>query len=166
MRIFLIVISFINTLFYVLVYAYYDNILGLFGNIAISASLQNFLKTLVLLVAGFCIGVIVMLLLNIKSGKSYFDLKNLILIGIVPFVLLILSLGPVSNFIMSRLLSGNVKIQELVFYLLSRNVLWSLWFGFALGTSVRPGFGERRHKHASTYVLSEDNVMESKEQSL
>lgn len=149
-----------------LVYAYYDNILGMFGNIAISAGLQNFLKTLILLVVGFCIGIMVMLLLNIKSGRSYFDLKNLLLIGIVPFILVILSLGPVSGFIFSRLLSGNERIQEAVFYLLSRNVLWSIWFGFALGTSVRPSFGKRRHKHASTYILSEDNVMESREQSL
>ncbi len=142
MRIFLIVISFINTLFYVLVYAYYDNVLSMLGNIAISAGLQNFLKTLVLLIAGFCIGIMVMLLLNIRSGRSSFNLKNLILIGIVPFMLMILSLDPVSSFILSRLLAGNEKIQELVFYLLSRNVLWSVWFGFALGTSVRPGFGK------------------------
>ena len=163
MRIFLIVISFINTLFYVLVYAYYDTVLSMLGNIAISPNLQNFLKTLILLIAGFCIGVMVMLLLNIQSGRSHFDLKNLILIGIVPFMLLILSLGPVSAFILSRILSGNEKIQELAFYLLSRNVLWSVWFGFALGTSVRPSFGKRKHKHAATYVLDEDNVMESSE---
>ena len=163
MRIFLIVISFINTLFYVLVYAYYDTVLSMLGNIAISANLQNFLKTLILLIAGFCIGVMVMLLLNIQSGRSHFDLKNLILIGIVPFILLILSLGPVSAFIISRILSGNERIQELAFYLLSRNVLWSVWFGFALGTSVRPRFGQRKHKHAATYVLDEDNVMESSE---
>ena len=163
MRIFLIVISFINTLFYVLVYAYYDTVLSMLGNIAISANLQNFLKTLILLIAGFCIGVMVMLLLNIQSGRSHFDLKNLILIGIVPFILLILSLGPVSAFIISRILSGNERIQELAFYLLSRNVLWSVWFGFALGTSVRPSFGKRKHKHAATYVLDEDNVMESSE---
>ena len=163
MRIFLIVISFINTLFYVLVYAYYDNVLSMLGNIAISAGLQNFLKTLVLLIAGFCIGIMVMLLLNIRSGRSSFNLKNLILVGIVPFMLLILSLGPVSSFILSRLLAGNEKIQELVFYMLSRNVLWSVWFGFALGTSVRPSFEKRRHKHAAAYVLNEDNVMESRE---
>ncbi len=166
MRIFLIAISFINTLFYVLVYTYYDNILGLFGNIAISAGLQNFLKTITLIIVGFCIGVMVMLLLNIKSGKSYFDLKNLLLIGIIPFILVILSLGPVSSFILSRLLSENERIRELVFYLLSMNVLWSIWVGFALGTSVRPNFGRRSHKHANTHVLSGDNVRESKEESL
>ncbi len=163
MRIFLIVISFINTLFYMLVYAYYDNVLSMLGNISISVGLQNFLKTLILLIVGFCIGIMVMLLLNKKSGRSSFDLKNLILIGIVPFMLLILSSGPVSSFILSRLLAGNEKIQELVFYLLSRNVLWSVWFGFALGTSVRPSFEKRRNKHASAYVLNEDNVMRSRE---
>ncbi len=163
MRIFLIVISFINTLFYILIYAYYDNVLDILGATAISASLQNILKTFILIIAGFCIGIMVMLLLNIKSDRSHFELKNLLLIGIVPFILLILSLDPVSNLIISRIFSGSEKMQELVFYLLSRNVLWSVWFGFALGTSVRPCFKKGRHKHAVTYVLGEDNVMEPKE---
>ena len=163
MRIFLIVISFINTLFYVLIYSYYDNVLDMLGATAISASLQNILKTFILIIAGFCIGITVMLLLNMKSDRSHFELKNLILIGIVPFILLILSPDPVSNLIISRIFSGSEKMQELVFYLLSRNVLWSVWFGFALGTSVRPCFGNRRHKHAVTYVLGENNEMESKE---
>ncbi|MCJ7473009.1 MAG: hypothetical protein MUP02_09420 [Actinobacteria bacterium] len=163
MRIFLLVISFINTLFYVLIYAYYDNVLNMLGITVISASLQNLLKTFILIIAGFSIGIMVMLLLNLKSDRSHFEIKNLLLIGIVPFILLILSLGPVSNLIISRVFSGSEKMQELVFYLLSRNVLWSVWFGFALGTSVRPCFGNRRHKHAVNYVLGENNVMEPKE---
>ncbi len=162
MRIFLIVISFINTLFYVLIYAYYDNVLSMLGATAISAGLQNFLKILILMIVGSCIGITVMLLLNLKSNRSHFEIKNLLLVGIIPFILTILSLGPVSSFILSRFFSGSETIQELVFYLLSRNVLWSVWFGFALGTSIRPGFGKRRHKHSVTYTLGEDNVMEPK----
>ncbi len=161
MRIFLIIISFINTLFYVLIYAYYDNVLEMLGATAISAGLQNTLKTFVLIAAGFCIGIMVMLL-SPGSDKSRFEIKNLLLIGMVPFILLVLSLGPVSSLIISRFFSGSEKMQELVFYLLSRNVLWSVWSGFALGTSVRPCFRKRRHKHAVTYVLEEDNVMEPK----
>jgi len=163
MRIFLLVISFINTLFYVLIYSYYDNVLDMFGALTISAGLQNFLKILILVIVGSCIGIMVILLLDLKSNRSHFKIKNLLLIGMVPFILLILSLGPVSAFIISGIFSGNAKIQELIFYLLSRNVLWSVWFGFALGTSIRPGFGKRRHKHAATYILGEDNVMELKQ---
>ena len=162
MRIFLLVVSFINTLFYVLIYAYYDNVLDIFGAFTISAGLQNLLKTLILVIVGSCIGIMVILLLDLKSNRGHFKIKNLLLIGMVPFILLILSLGPVSGFILSRIFSGSEKIQELVFYLLSRNVLWSVWFGFALGTSIRPGFGKAIHKHAVTYTPGEDNVMEPK----
>ena len=159
MRIFLIVVSFINTLFYILIYAYYDNVLDILGATAISADMQNLLRTLVLVIAGFCIGITVILLLDLKTDRSRFAVKNLFLIGIVPFILLVLSQGPVSSFIISRLFSGSEKIQELVFYLLSRNVLWSVWFGFALGTSIRPVFGKIRHKHAVSYIFDKDNIM-------
>ncbi|MCJ7472429.1 MAG: hypothetical protein MUP02_06460 [Actinobacteria bacterium] len=163
MRIFLIVISFINTLLYVLIYAYYDNVLDMLGATAISADLQNLLRTLVLIIAGFCIGITVMLLLDLKINRSCFSFKNLLLIGIVPFILLILSQGFVSGLIISRLFSGSEKIQELVFYLLSRNVLWSVWSGFALGTSIRPVFRKVRHKHTVTYILRDDDIIGMKE---
>ena len=162
MRIFLIVVSFINTLFYVLIYAYYDTILDMVGSTSISAGAQNFFKVLVLIIAGFCIGLLTLLYLNLKMRRSYFEVKNLLLIGIVPFLLLIFSAGPINSFIVSRFFSERESIQELIFYLFSRQVLWSIWFGFAIGTSVRIDFKKGRHKHAVSYAPGEDNVNEPK----
>jgi len=158
-RIFLIVVSFINTLFYVLFYAYYDNILSLLGVSIASVGLQNFLKLLFLLIIGFCIGIMVMLLLHLKLNRSYFEVKNLVLLGIVPFILLILSREPVTNFIIDRFFSDNESLQELIFYLLSRQVLRSGGLGFAIGTSIRFAFRKRQHRHAVSYTLGEDNVL-------
>ncbi len=160
MRIFLIIISFVNTLFYVLIYAYYDNILKILGTTFLSAGFQNFFKDLVLMIIGFCIGLMAIMFLKPKIDRSYFDVKNLMLLGIVPFFLLLLSRGAVTNFIISRFFSENTSIQEMIFYLFSRQVLWSLWFGFAIGTSIRPNFTQSRRKHAVRYTLSDDNVME------
>ena len=162
MRVFLIIISFINTLFYVLFYAYYDNVLSILGISLGSAVFQNFIKLLFLLIIGFCIGIMVMLLLPLKLNKSYFDIKNLIILGIVPFLLIVFSLEPVTNFIIYRFFSDNESFQELIFYLFSRQILWSVWLGFAIGTSIRFSFKKRQHRHSKTYKLTGDNILESK----
>ena len=155
MRIFLIIISFINTLLYVLVYAYYDTILDLTGTSLLSAGMQNFFKIVVLVAAGFCIGLMSMLLLAPGMKRSRFNIKNLLLIGLVPFILLLLSPDPVTDLIASRIFGNKESIRELLFYLLSRQALWSVWFGFAIGTSVRIHFGKNVHKHSTNYVLVE-----------
>lgn len=162
MRIFLIIISFINTLLYVLVYSYYDNIIVILGLALPSASFQSILKDLILIIIGTCIGLMAIIFLRPKINKSYFDVKNLVLLGIVPFLLLILSRDAITNFITTRFFSENSDIKELIFYLFSRQVLWSLWLGFAIGTSVRPNFTKIKRKHAVKYTLNENNVMESK----
>ncbi|MCD4669080.1 MAG: hypothetical protein K8S14_01400 [Actinomycetia bacterium] len=158
MRIFLIILSFINTLLYVLIYAYYDTILGLLGTSLLSAGMQNFLKAAVLIAAGFCIGLMPMLLLSPGIMRSRFDVKNLLLVGTVPFILLVLSPGPVTDMIASRIFGNNESIREMLFYLLSRQVLWSVWLGFAAGTSVRIHFGRRRQKHTASYISGEKEM--------
>ena len=163
MRIFLIIVSFINTLLYVLIYAYYDNILEILGTTLLSAGFQNFFKDLTLIIIGSCIGLMAIMFLQPKIDRSYFDVKSLILLGIVPFFLLLLSRDTISNFIISRFFSENNNIKEIIFYLFSRQVLWSLWFGFAIGASVRPNFIQSRRKHAVKYTLSDDNVMKPKQ---
>ena len=152
MRIFLIIVSFINTLLYVLVYAYYDTIMGFLGTVSLSAGMQNFLKAAVLIAAGFCIGLMPMLLLAPGMRRSRFDMRNLLLLGLVPFVFLIMSPGTVTDFIASRIFGNRESIRDLLFYLLSRQALWSIWFGFALGTSVRICFKRRKNKHSASHA--------------
>jgi hypothetical protein len=149
LRIFLIIFSFINTFFYLLIYSYFDNILDLFGALDISPVILNYIKLSLLLIIGFCIGLTVMLMLNLKIGKSSFSFKNLILVGIVPFLFLILSEGTITNFIINSLFNSSKTLSELVFYLFSRQIIWSLWLGFAVGTSIRVSFSKRGYKHIS-----------------
>lgn len=163
MRIFLIIVSFINTLLYVLIYAYYDTILSLLGTSLLSAGMQNFFRAIVLIVAGFCIGLMSMLLLSPGMRRSRFDIRNLLLVGIVPFILLVLSPGPVTDMIASRIFGNIESIRELLFYLLSRQALWSVWFGFAVGTSVRIQFGGRRHKHIASYAPGEKEIIKTRQ---
>ena len=147
MRYFLIVFSFINTIFYILAYAYYDTILSFLGVENISAPALNYIKLLILLVIGFCIGTNVMLMLRLKLERSIFSFTNLILIGIIPFLCLILSQGSITGFIITRFFNSNARLSELAFYLFSRQTIWALWLGFAIGSSVRFGFPKRRHRH-------------------
>lgn len=155
MRIFLIIFSAANTLLYILVFAYFDYILSVLGATSLSPGLISFLKILFLLVVGACIGFLVSLLAKERPVKTYYDYKLLIIIGIVPFLCLILSEGTITNFIITRFFGSNKRLSELVFYLFSRQVLYAVWLGFAAGISTRFGFsGKKTYKH----VLSEPDI--------
>lgn len=160
MRIFLIIISFINSILYFAIYVYFDTIMGIMGPAALSGGMQSFLKILVLTAAGFCVGLLPMLMLAPGMKRSRMDLRNLMLVGIVPFILLILSPGPVIDFITTKVFSGNEGIKELFFYLFSRQSLWSVWLGFALGTSLRISFKKRAHRHAVNYSVQDSQPSE------
>jgi len=161
MRIFLIIVSFINALLYMLIYAYYDTIISFIGTTAVSPLIQNFLKIAVLIAASFCIGLMSMLLLAPGMRRSRFDIKNLLLLGLVPFIFLILSPGAVTDLIASRIFGNRESIRELLFYLLSRQALWSIWFGFAIGTSVRICFRRRRNKHSLSHTPGEKEIVKT-----
>ena len=160
MRIFLITVSFINSLLYFAVYTYFDTIIGIIGTSFLSGGMQTFIKILMLLIAGFCVGLIPMLILSPGMRRNRMEIRNLILVGIVPFILLVLSPGPVSDLIATKIFSNNEKIKELLFYLFSRQPLWSVWLGFAIGTSVRISFKKREHRHAASYTAGEKEITE------
>lgn len=147
MRIFLIIFSFINTVFYVFVYSYFDNILDIFGVTGLSSIAINYIKLAALLVVGFCIGITVMLILRLKIKRSLFSFKNLLIVGIFPFVCLILSEGTITSFIINKFFNSSEKLSELTFYFFSRQTIWSLWLGFAIGSSIRFSFFGRKYKH-------------------
>ena len=155
LRIFLIIFSFINTILYVLIYSYFDKILEILGGAHLSPLAVNYIKLTVLLIIGFFIGSSVMLILRLKIIKSSFSFKNLIIIGVLPFVCLVLSEGTITDFIISNFFNSNEKLSELAFYLFSRQTIWSLWFGFAIGSSIRFSFQRRRYKHMSIKDMEE-----------
>jgi len=152
MRIFLIVIAFINTMLYLLVYAYFENIMGLFGNVNMAGGWLSFLKILDLTIVGFLIGLIVAMLLRLSIEKSFFDYRMLLIVGILPFIFLILSQGGITNFFITKLFNSSRQISEAAFYFFSRQIIWSMWFGFAIGVSIRLAF-KKKLKHEITYRL-------------
>ena len=115
-----------------------------------------FLKLVVLIVVGFLIGLIVSLMTRVQVEKTFFDYKIAIVAGIIPFILLILSTGIVTDFIVSGIFNSNRQVSEFVFYFLSRQIIWTLWLGFALGASVRVSF-KKKLKHEA-YFKMEDNI--------
>jgi hypothetical protein len=152
MRIFLIVITFVNTILYLFVYAYYENIMGLFGNVNVAGGWLSFLKILDLVIVGFLIGLIVALLLRLSIEKSFFDYRMLLIVGILPFIFLILSQGGITNFFITKFFDSNRQISEAAFYFFSRQIIWAMWFGLAIGVSVRLSF-KKKLKHEITYRL-------------
>ena len=90
-----------------------------------------------------------MLMLQLKIDRSLFSFKNLILIGIVPFIFLILSEGTITSFIINSLFNSNKTLSDLAFYLFSRQTIWALWLGFAVGSSIRVSFSRKEYKHIS-----------------
>lgn len=158
MRIFLIFFSFINTIFYVLVYSYFDNILDVLGITSLSSTAVNYIKLAALLIVGFCIGITVMLILRLKIKKNIFSFKNLLIIGIFPFICLILSEGSITSFIINKFFNSSETLSELAFYLFSRQTIWSLWFGFAIGTSIRFSFLKKEYKHLSIEKSGQEHL--------
>jgi len=155
LRVFLLVISFINTVLYILVYAYYDVILNLFNTAVVSAELLNYIKLLILIIIGFCIGLNVSLLLRLNINKSFFDIRTLIIMGFIPAFCLVLSEGTITNFIIAEFFGSNKRLTELVFYLFSRQIIWTLWLGFSIGSSVRINF-IKRFRHTVSYNVEKD----------
>jgi len=155
MRVFLIIFSFINALLYFLVYAYYENIMGILGNVDVVAGALGFLKILVLVIFGFLIGLIVSLLIKIKIDKSFFDYRIALIVGIFPFLFLILSQGSILSFITTNIFNSNRQISELLFYFLSRQIVWALMLGFAIGASVRIAF-KKKLKHEINYAIDKE----------
>ena len=99
-----------------------------------------------------------MLLLKVRYEKSHFDYKFALIVGILPFIFLILSQGAITNFIIVKVFNSNKQISEFVFYFLSRQIVWAMWLGFALGTSVRLDF-KRKSKHELSYKLEQDKKL-------
>lgn len=155
MRIFLLIISFLNTVLYILVYAYYDYLLNLFGEMLLSEGFLNFIKLLLLIIVGFCIGLSMSLLLRLDLYKSYFDIRNFVIIGFIPVICLLLSEGTITNFIITKFFGSDKKLTELVFYLFSRQIIWTLWFGFSIGSSIRINF-KKKLKHEVRYKVESD----------
>ena len=139
-------------MFYLLVYAYFENIMGLFGNVNVAGGWLTFLKILDLIIVGFLIGLIVSMLLRLSIVKSFFDYRMLLIVGILPFIFLILSQGQVTNFFIVKLFNSSRQISEAAFYFFSRQIIWSMWFGFAIGVSIRLAF-KKKLKHEITYTL-------------
>ena len=154
MRLFLVITSFITAFLYFLIYALYDNILAVFGSIDVTGAFISFLKIFILVIVSFLIGLIVILLLKIRYEKSHFDYRFLLIVGILPFIFLILSQGAVTNLIIVKVFNSNRQISEFVFYFLSRQIVWAMWLGFALGTSVRLSF-KRKLKHEASYKMEQ-----------
>jgi len=152
MRVFLIIFSFINAFLYFLLYAYYDNILGLFGSTGVASGFLVFLKTLILLVVSFLIGLIVSLLTRMKVARSFFDLRLALIVGIIPFIFLILSQPGVSNLMLAKIINPGGAAGDFVFYFLSRQIVWTMWLGFAIGASVRIAF-RRKLRHEVSFSL-------------
>ncbi|MDD3628545.1 MAG: hypothetical protein RBR58_02900 [Candidatus Humimicrobiaceae bacterium] len=149
MRNFLTVFSFINAILYAVIYSYFDNIIETLGVANLSPVVSNNIKLVALLITGFCAGMLVMLILKLKIKKSFFSFKNLVIVGIFPFICLILSEGTITSFIVTRFFHSSEKVSELLFYLFSRQAIWSLWLGFAIGSSIRFHFPRIRYRHIS-----------------
>jgi len=151
----LIIFSFINTIFYILIYSYFDKILEVLEEVNLSPVAANYIKLAALLVAGFCIGAMAMLILKLKLKRSFFSFKNFFTLGTIPLVLIILSEGTITAFIIDKLFNSSETVSELAFYLLSNQSIWFLWLGFAVGSSLRLGLYKKVLKHVAA-VAKED----------
>ncbi len=144
MRKFLITFSYINIILYLVLYSLFDYMLGRFPTLILSGPAITTIKIIFLIVTGFCLGIVISLLRGYEGMKSVFDYRIFLKTGILPFILLILSGGQITNFIITYLLGGSKQISELAFYLFSRDIIWAIWFGISIGVSVKLRFKRQR----------------------
>lgn len=144
MKRFLIIFSLINAALYFIIYSYFDYILGSLPSLVIPPGVITLLKILFLIAVGFSIGLVISLIRGYEGIKSSFDYKAFIILSAVPFLMLVLSGGHITNFIITRFFEANKKLSELVFYFFSSNYIWSMWIGVVAGSSIRLRFKRNR----------------------
>jgi hypothetical protein len=149
MRLLLILACFVNILFYYTAYAYFDSILSALAKYQIPVGILTFIKYFIVFVLGFLIGLLLILGMRLKVSMNYFDLKVMLLAGIIPALAIILSYSGLVSFLVNNFFSTNETIKELYYYFFSRTDIWALWLGIATGGSVRLRLMQqkKRYKH-------------------
>jgi len=148
MRFVLIVISFINILLYYSAYAYYDTILEALARFDLPVSFLSFIKYFIVFILGFLIGLLIILGMRLKVSINYFDIKVLLLVGIIPALALTISYSGLANFLVVSIFKSNATVSELYYYFFSRTDIWAIWLGIATGSSVRLKLlQKRKYRH-------------------
>ena len=140
----LIAFSVINAGMYFIIYSYFDYILESSPALVMPASAISFIKILFLIAIGFSAGLIISLIRGFDGVKSTFDYKMFIMLSAIPIIMLLLSGGQVTNFIIVRFFGANKKLAELVFYIFSRDYIWALLTGFIAGVCIKLRFKRNR----------------------
>ena len=146
-RVLLIIICFINIFLYYTAYSYFDNILAALAKYALPVGFLTFIKYFIIFVLGFLIGLLVILGMRLRVSINYFDLKVLLLVGMIPALAIILSYSGLVSFLINNLFSGNETISELYYYFFSRTDIWALWLGVATGASIRLKLMQQKKKY-------------------
>jgi len=137
---FLIIFSIINVALYFIIYSYFDYILENSPALIVPPAVISLIKIFFLIAVGFSAGLVISLIRGFDGIKSTFDYKAFILLSIIPVIMLMLSGGQITNFIIVRFFSANKKLAELAFYIFSRDYIWALLTGFIAGTNVKLRF--------------------------
>lgn len=140
----LIAFSVINAGMYFIIYSYFDYILESSPALVMPASAISFIKILFLIAIGFSAGLIISLIRGFDGVKSTFDYRMFIMLSAIPIIMLLLSGGQVTNFIIVRFFGANKKLAELVFYIFSRDYIWALLTGFIAGVCIKLRFKRNR----------------------
>ncbi|GEM_PF-542424 len=149
MRLFLIIICFINIFLYYTAYAYFDNILDALAKYQLPVGFLTFIKYFIIFILGFLIGLLIILGMRLKVSMNYFDIKVLLLAGLIPALAIILSYSGFVSFLINNFFNTNETITELYYFFFLRTDIWALWLGIAAGASVRLKlmYQKRRYKH-------------------
>jgi len=143
----LISFSIINAGLYFIIYSYFDYILENFQSLIMPASAISFIKILFLIAIGFSAGLVISLIRGYEGVKSTFDYKVFIMLAAIPLLMITLSGGQVTNFIIVKFFGANKKLSELVFYFFSRDYIWAMLTGFIAGTCTKLRFKRNRQLH-------------------
>lgn len=150
MRIFLIVFSYINLFLYILMYSLYEYIAPAVGFTDLSIGAQSFLKVLLLVVAGFFLGLAAALFRKGRSGRSSFDYNLFLLLGLAPFILLLLSEGSMTDYLIRIFFRSSQTLTAIASAIFSRTAVYAFWYGISIGISVTIGTAAKKSRLSTT----------------
>jgi hypothetical protein len=139
MRVLLIAFSYVNLLLYLAIYGLYEMISPLIGFSSLGQGAQTFIRVALLVIAGFFIGLVASVYKKGISGPNSFDYDLFLLLGLLPFILLVLSEGSMVDLFTRVFFPSGQAVTRFFAHLFSSWPVFALWYGLSIGVSVKVG---------------------------
>jgi hypothetical protein len=130
----ILTIYLVLVLIFISIYSLFDYILPLI-NLTLPIFIYKLIKSILPIAIGFFISYFIFKLKNPKTKKTSFNFKRFMIFGIVPLFSLVIYLTSIHHIISEKIFKNIEFLSLSIKYIFDKYEIWSLWLGFALGSS-------------------------------